>query len=56
MFIEKWQLIFLNFGRMEGAGHLTIIAGRGGGAFANIFFQFFQVPEVCPGGDSRGWN
>ena len=39
-----------------GAGHLTIIVGTGGGAFANkncpqgrAFEQFFQMPGVCPG-------
>ena len=40
-----------------GAGHLTIIVGTGGGAFANkncpqgqAFEQFFQMPGVYPGG------
>ena len=39
-----------------GAGHLTIIVGSGGGAFANknspqgrAFEQFSQMPGVCPG-------
>ena len=39
-----------------GAGHLAIIVGTGGGAFANkncpqgrAFDQFFQMPGVCPG-------
>ena len=38
------------------AGHLTIIVGMGGGAFANkncpqdrAFEQFFQMLGVCPG-------
>ena len=40
-----------------GAGHMTIIVGTGGGAFANkscpqgrAFEQFFKCPGVCPGG------
>ena len=44
--------------RMDwGAGHLTIIVGTGGGAFANkncpqcrAFEQFFQMPGGLPGG------
>ena len=40
-----------------GAGHLTIIVGTGGGAFANkncpqdrAFEHFFQMPGGLPGG------
>ena len=40
-----------------GAGHLTIVVGTGGGAFAKknypqgrAFVNFFQVPGVCTGG------
>ena len=46
-----------------GAGHLTIVVGTGGGAFAKknypqgrAFANFFQVLGVCTGGDARGWN
>ena len=57
----KWQLIILYIDRMDwGAGHLTIIVGTGGGAFANkncpqdrAFEHFFQMPGVCLGGCSR---
>ena len=57
---------FVYWSNRLGAGHLTIIVGTGGGAFANkncplgrAFDQFFQMPGVCPGGcpgDARGWN
>ena len=43
-----------------GSGHLIVIVGMGGGAFANesrpqgrAFDQFFPMPGVCPGGCSR---
>ena len=56
MFIKIIKII-LYFDRMDwGAGHLTIIVGTGGGAFANkncpqgrAFEQFFQMPGVCRG-------
>ena len=59
-------LMFLYIGLMDwGTGHLIVIVGTGGGAFANenclrgrAFYHFFQTPGVCParGTDARGWN
>ena len=53
----KWQQVILYIDRMDwGAGHLSIIVGTGGRAFANkncpqgrALEQFFQMPGVCPG-------
>ena len=60
----KWQLIILYIDQMDwGAGHLTIIVGKGGylptktarrAGHLNIFFQMPRVcPGVCQGGCSR---
>ena len=35
--------------RRTGGGHLTIIVGMWGGAFANNFLKFSQMPRVYPG-------
>ena len=50
------NVIFVYWSNGLGAGHLTIIVGTRGGAFANkncpqgqAFDFFFQVPGVCPG-------
>ena len=57
MFVKKWKLIFSQIGRMNwGAGHLIIIEGTGGWAFANkdcprgrAFDQFFKCPGFAWG-------
>ena len=45
-----------------GVGHLTVVIGMGGGAFANesslqgwAFAHFFWCSGICSGG-ARGWN
>ena len=57
------NVIFVYWSNGLGAGHLTIIVGTRGGAFANkncpqgqAFDFFFSSAQGLPRGDARGWN